>query len=263
MATDIAFALGALALLGSRVSPQAKLFLLALAIVDDIGAIVVIALFYSSDVDAWWLLGAVAVCVAVVGLRRAGLAHPAWFAIPGIALWICVHESGVHATIAGVVLAFLLPTAPGDDAGPVEQLEHTLHPWTGFVVVPLFALANAGVVLDGDSVRRAVTSPVTLGILTGLVIGKMLGIAVFAWVALRLRVAQLPAGLDGLQIGAVAIVAGIGFTVSLFVAELAFTGTTLADAKIGILAASIVAGVVGTGAVALASRRRVQHRVRP
>jgi NhaA family Na+:H+ antiporter len=199
------------------------------------------------------------VCAAVVVLRRFGLRHPAVYLVPGIALWICVHESGVHATIAGVILALLIPTSASHD-DPVERIERRFHPWTGFVVVPLFALANTGVAIDADSVERAVESPVTLGILTGLVIGKMLGIAVFSWAALRLRVARLPSGLDGLQIGAVAIVAGIGFTVSLFVAELAFSGAVLADAKIGILAASIVAGSCGLGAVALASRRGREQR---
>jgi NhaA family Na+:H+ antiporter len=255
MATDVAFALGVLALLGSRVRPEAKLFVLALAIVDDIGAIVVIAVFYSSGIDGWWLLGAAGACGAVVALRRAGLTNPACYVVPGIALWLCVREGGVHATIAAVVLALLLPTGPEGNRA-LERVEHHLHPFTGFVVVPLFALANAGVLLDADSLGRAFASPVTLGIVTGLVLGKMLGVGAFAWLALRLGIARRPPGLDGLQIGAVAIVAGIGFTVSLFVAELAFHGTTLADAKIGILAASVVAGGLGFAAVAFASRDR-------
>jgi NhaA family Na+:H+ antiporter len=256
MATDIAFALGVLALLGARVRPEAKLFLLALAIVDDIGAIVVIAIFYSSDVNGWWLVGALAVCVGVVLLRRIGFAHPSWFLVPGVALWICVHEAGVHATIAGVVLALLLPTGPGVAEGPLEKLENALHPLTSFVVVPLFALANAGVVLDADTVRRAVESPVTIGIVTGLVVGKMLGITAFAWVGVKLGVARLPAGLDLTQVFGVSVVAGIGFTVSLFVAELAYSGSILSDAKIGILAASVLAGLLGALALALASRHR-------
>jgi len=263
MATDIAFALGVLALLGSRVRPEAKLFLLALAIVDDIGAILVIAVFYSSDVSVGWLLAAAAVCAAVVVGRRFGVEHPAWFLVPGIALWICVHESGVHATIAGVALAFLLPTGPGREDGPVERLEHGLHPLTSFVIVPLFALANAGVLLDGERVLRAFESPVTLGVVTGLVLGKMIGITLFALLALRLRIARLPPGLDGAQIAAVSIVAGIGFTVSLFVAELAFRGSTLAEAKIGILVASVLAGSAGMVAVVLASRRRAGQDATP
>jgi len=260
MATDIAFALGVLALLGSRVRPEAKLFLLALAIVDDIGAIVVIAIFYSSGIEGWWLLGALATCVGIVLLARATPAHVAWFAVPGIALWVCVHEAGVHATIAGVVLAVLLPTAPGTDAGPVEKLEHSLHPWTSFLVVPLFALANAGVVLGGGTIDRALHSSVTVGIVVGLVVGKTVGIGLFSWLALKLGVARLPPGLDGLQVAAVAVVAGIGFTVSLFVAELAFTGATLADAKVGILVASLSAAILGFGVITLAARLRSPRR---
>ena len=258
MATDIAFALGVLALLGSRVRPEAKLFLLSLAIVDDIGAIVVIALFYSSGVQVAWLLAALAVCGATLALRRVGVMHPVGYVVPGIVLWICTHESGVHATIAGIALALLLPTGRGDDAGPVERLEHGLHPFTSFLVVPLFALANAGVLVGGDRVQRAFESPVTLGVVTGLVLGKMIGISVFAWLAVRLGVARLPRGLDHVQILAVAIVAGIGFTVSLFVAELAFSGSLLAEAKIGILCASSIAAVTGIAAVALASRRHAE-----
>jgi len=257
MATDIAFALGVLALLGSRVRPEAKLFLLALAIVDDIGAIIVIAVFYSSNVDALWLLAAVGVCLVVVLMRRFGLAHPGSYLVPGIALWFCVHEAGVHATIAGVVLAFLLPATPGPDDGPVEKLEHALHPWTGFLIVPLFALANAGVELGGAALERAVSSPVTLGVATGLVVGKTLGITLFAFVALRLGLAHLPRGLTKGQILPVSVVAGIGFTVSLFVAELSFTGRLLDDAKIGVLVASLVAAIVGT--VMVMARRTVDE----
>jgi NhaA family Na+:H+ antiporter len=262
MATDIAFALGVLGLLGSRVRPEAKLFLLALAIVDDIGAILVIAIFYSSDVSVWWLLAAAVVCVAVVTLRRVGVAHPVWYLLPGIALWVCVHESGVHATIAGVVLAFLLPAGPGSEDGPLEKLEHGLHPLTSFIIIPLFALANAGVALSGDTLSGAAESPVTIGIVVGLVVGKTIGITGFAWAGVRLGLARLPAGLDLAQIFAVAIVAGIGFTVSLFVAELAFTAPTLAFAKVGILAASLLAGGLGIGAVVLASRRRAVEQPR-
>lgn len=257
MATDIAFALGVLALLGPRVRPETKLFLLALAIVDDVGAILVIALFYSSDVSAVWLVGAAVACGGVLAIRRLGLTNLAWYAAPAVALWVCAHEAGVHTTIAGVVLAFLLPTAPGDEDGPVERLEHALHPWTALLVVPLFALATAGVVIDGGTLSRAFASPITLGIVSGLVVGKILGISLFAWLALRFGLARLPEGLDRVQIVAVSIVAGIGFTVSLFVAELAFAGPAVALAKIGILAASLASGLLGLVAVTVVSRRSI------
>jgi Na+:H+ antiporter, NhaA family len=257
MATDIAFALGVLALLGPRVRPEAKLFLLALAIVDDVGAIIVIAVFYASDVDALWLLGAVGMCLVVVMLRRLGLVHPWVYLVPAVALWLCVHEAGVHATIAGVALALLLPTSRGAADGPVEKLEDALHPWTAFLVVPLFALANAGVELGGSALERALDSPVTLGITTGLVVGKVLGITLFVVLALRLGVAHLPDGLTLGQVVPVAMVAGIGFTVSLFVAELSFAGPLLADAKVGVLVASLVAAVAGT--VAIATRRTIRE----
>ena len=245
MATDIAFSLGVLAVLGTSVSSGVKLFLLTLAIVDDIGAILVIAIFYTSDLRPVWLLGALG-AVAVVGLmRRVGVQHPGLYVIPGFALWLCLYESGVHATIAGVVLGLLTPVIPGPSAGPAERLEHRLHPWSSFLVVPLFALANAGVLLGAGAIERAGTSAVTWGIAVGLVVGKMLGITALTLLALRLGLGRLPAGMRARQVVGVGAVAGIGFTVSLFVADLSFTGALLDDAKIGILGASVVAGVLG------------------
>ena len=245
MATDIAFSLGVLALLGSHVSSGVKLFLLTLAIVDDIGAILVIAIFYTSDLEPEWLLGALGAIVVVVLMRRLGVQHPALYLIPGFVLWLCMYESGVQATIAGVVLGLLTPVIPGPTAGPAERLEHRLHPWSSFLVVPLFALANAGVVLGADAIERAGTSAVTWGIAVGLVVGKVLGITILTLLALRLGLGRLPTGMRARQVVGVAAVAGIGFTVSLFVADLAFTGALLDDAKIGILGASVVAAVLG------------------
>jgi NhaA family Na+:H+ antiporter len=245
MATDIAFSLGVLAVLGSSVSSGVKLFLLTLAIVDDIGAILVIAIFYTSDLEPVWLLGALGAIVVVVLMRRFGMQHPALYLIPGLLLWLCTYESGIHATIAGVVLGLLTPVVPGPTAGPAERLEYRLHPWSSFLVVPLFALANAGVVIGAAAIERAGASAVTWGIAVGLVIGKTVGITAFTLVALRLGVGRLPAGMRARQIVGVAAVAGIGFTVSLFVADLSFTGVLLDDAKIGILGASIVAGILG------------------
>jgi NhaA family Na+:H+ antiporter len=245
MATDIAFSLGVLAVLGTSVSSGVKLFLLTLAIVDDIGAILVIAIFYTSDLRPVWLLGALG-AVAVVGLmRRFGLQHPWMYVIPGFALWLCLYESGVHATIAGVILGLLTPVIPGPTAGPAERLEHRLHPWSSFLVVPLFALANAGVVLGAGAIERASASAVTWGIAVGLIVGKVLGITTLTLLALRLGLGRLPAGMRARQVVGVAAVAGIGFTVSLFIADLSFTGALLDDAKIGILGASVVAGALG------------------
>jgi Na+:H+ antiporter, NhaA family len=245
MATDIAFSLGVLALLGSNVSRGAKLFLLTLAIVDDIGAIIVIALFYTSDLQPVWFVG-VAVAVALVfALRRVGLTHPAVYLVPAVVLWVSLHDSGVHATIAGVLLGLLTPVIPGDEPGPAERLEHRLHPWSSFVVVPLFALANAGVLLGGNAVERARDSAVTWGIAVGLVVGKTVGITALTLLGLALGLGRLPAGMRRVHVVGVAAVAGIGFTVSLFVADLSFTGALLDEAKIGILGASVVAGILG------------------
>ncbi len=256
MATDIAFAIGVLALLGSRVSSGMKVFLLTLAIVDDIGAIVVIALFYSKGVSASWLVGAAVVLVVIVAMRKVGFTSPWWYVLPAIALWIATEESGVHATIAGVALGLLTPAAPGPAEGPLERLEPRLHPWSSFLVVPLFALANAGVVLTGGALGDASASSVAWGIVLGLVVGKTVGIAGFTALGLRLGWGRLPAGVRALDVVAVAAVAGIGFTVSLFVADLAFVDPLLAEAKVGILAASAVAGTLGAILVRVLVRPR-------
>src|SRR5262249_48880257 len=164
MATDIAFAVGVLALLGPRVPTSLKLFLLTLAIVDDIGAIVVIALFYSSGVDGWWLAGAAAVVVLVLVMSRVHIDHPLAYVVPGIALWWCLHEAGVEPTLAGVILGLLTPARPRRGVHVLERLELRLHPFSTFVIVPIFALANAGVVFGGDAVEHALASRVTIGI---------------------------------------------------------------------------------------------------
>jgi len=282
MATDIAMAVGVLSLLGSRVSSSLKLFLLALAIVDDIGAIVVIAVFYSDGIE----LGALAVAVALVaviwGLRRLGVRPIPIYVATGAALWLAVHQAGLHATIAGVVLGLLAPTRPlrrredvSDDklrdvstpetaretvvlaresVSVVAWLEHLLHPWSSLVIVPVFALANAGVVLSADALGDAATSRITYGVLVGLVVGKLVGVSLFAWLAVRLGIGVLPEDVRWGGIVGVAAVAGIGFTVSIFVTGLAFDDPGLQDqAKIGILAASLLAG--GLGAVLLQRSR--------
>jgi NhaA family Na+:H+ antiporter len=240
MATDIAFALGVLALLGDRVPTGLKVFLAALAIVDDIGAILVIAIFYSRGV-AWGALGAaVMLLLLAAGANRAGVRNPWAYAAIGLGLWVAVLASGVHATVAGVLMAMTIPMST------LLRLEHVLLRPVAFGILPLFALSNAGLSLSADSSGSAVASPVAIGVFAGLVLGKPLGIAVFSWLAVRLGVASLPTGVTWPMIGATGIVAGIGFTMSLFIAGLAFANADLLDAaKFGVLVASSVAGVTG------------------
>ena len=245
MATDIAFAVGVLALLGARVPSRLKLFLLTFAIVDDIGAIVVIALFYSRGLDVWWLAGAAGAILLVLVMARLGVHHPLWYVLPGVALWVCLLESGVEATLAGVALGLLCPARPRGGRPVLERLEHHLLPWSSFLVVPVFALANAGVVLTADSIDAALRSRITIGIVVGLVVGKFVGIMGATTLGLRSGVGRLPEGVTQRQIAGVAVLGGIGFTVALFVSDLTFHGTALDHAKIGVLGASVIAAVLG------------------
>jgi NhaA family Na+:H+ antiporter len=290
MATDIAFALGVLALLGKRVPIGLKVFLAALAIVDDLGAVIVIALFYTGEL-AWNALGlAGIVLVALIIINRLDVRHPGPYALLGIVLWLAFLRSGVHATLAGVVLAMtipartridaksfvalgrayldefeaagaggrrLLPTpaqqaalrgleqAAEDVQAPLQRIEHGLQAWVSFGIIPLFALANAGVAVIGN-LAASLTHPVALGVALGLLIGKPIGILCFTWLAIRTGLAVPPAGVGTGHLVGVSLLGGIGFTMSLFIANLAF-GTTdaLAIAKIGILSASTVAGIAG------------------
>ncbi len=251
MATDIAFAVGVLALLGDRIPSGLKIFLLSLAIVDDIGAIVVIALFYSDGIELGWFMGAGAGILAIVGLRRLRVPWVPIYVVVGTVVWFATLRSGVHATIAGAALGLLAPARPTDPHGQevmsvAERLEHLLHPWTSFVVIPLFALANAGVMLSLDALRAAAASPVTLGVFVGLVAGKIIGITGASWIAIKLNLGQAPEGVGWRHLLGAAAVAGIGFTVSLFITGLAFDDAELVDtAKLGILLASVLAGVIG------------------
>lgn len=245
MATDIAFAVGVLALLGPRVPSSLKLFLLTLAIVDDIGAIVVIALFYSRGLDGWWLGGALLVTLLVVVMSRLQVDHPIAYVIPAVVLWWCLHEAGVEPTLAGVVLGLLTPARPRRGVPVLERLEGALHPFSSFVIVPIFAVANAGVVLSGDAIDHALSSRVTIGIVAGLVVGKFVGILGASTLAVRTRLGTLPAGTGLRHVAGVAVLGGIGFTVSLFITDLAFRGEVIDDAKIGVLAASALAAVLG------------------
>lgn len=288
MATDIAFALGVLALLGSRVPVSLKIFLTAVAIVDDLGAVLVIALFYTGDI-AWLSL---AIGGVIFGLMIAGSAahirYPAFYAILGAALWLAFLKSGVHATVAGVLAALTIPSRRAIDPAtfetesrailqslivgdrdpdtsiqqdrqeavqalahlsegtetPLQRLEHALHPWVTFFIMPVFALANAGVTFTGGIGPEG--RPAALGIVTGLVVGKPLGIALFSWLSVRMGLAALPSGVTWRQLFGVGALAGIGFTMSLFIAELAFDGSPLLDsAKLGILGGSVIAGLAG------------------
>ncbi|HEX4532303.1 MAG TPA: Na+/H+ antiporter NhaA [Acidimicrobiia bacterium] len=245
MATDIAFAVGVLAILGARVPSSLKLFLLTLAIVDDIGAILVIALFYSSGVEPLWLLGGIAVVGLVSVMSRLGVDRPLAYVIPGALLWLCLYEAGIEPTLAGVVLGLLTPALPRRGRPVLERLESGLHPVSSFVIVPVFALANAGVVLTGDAIDHALASRVTVGIVAGLVVGKFVGISGATLLAVRLRIGRLPDDLGLAHLFGVATLGGIGFTVSLFITDLAFRGQVIDDAKIGVLAASALAAVIG------------------
>jgi Na+:H+ antiporter, NhaA family len=241
-ATDIAFAVGLIALLGDRVSDGTRVFLLAVAIVDDIIAIAIIAIFYAEAVSLLWLLAAAVLLVVIKVFPRL------WIPL-GIMLWIAVYKSGVHATIAGVTVGLLLPVAMG------ERVEHRLHPWSAFVVVPLFALANAGIALGGGALDAAFSSTLTWAIIAGLVAGKLIGVSGATLVALRAG-GTLPEGMPRAQLYGVAAAAGIGFTVSLFIADLAFEGhpALVEQAKVGIFAGSLLAGLLGWAVLSRARR---------
>ena len=253
IATDIAFVLGALSLLGSRAPAGLRLFLLAIAIIDDIGAIIVIALFYSDGIELDAVAGAVAFIVLVVAMRRLHVTEPIAYVLPAVALWSLLHESGVHATIAGVALGLLTPARSVGGRAVLDDLQHRLHPISALVIVPLFALANAGVRLRADALRDAAGSTIAWGVIIGLVAGKTAGITGATLLARRLRVGELPEGVETRHLIGGAALAGIGFTVALFIAELTFEGTdALAAAKIAILVASIVAGTIGAVVLSLA-----------
>ncbi len=296
MATDIAFALGVLALLGRRIPMELRVFMLGLAVVDDLGAIAVIAVAYTETIDFGQLGMAAGLIVAMIVVNRLGLRQPPVTAALAFLIWVAVLKSGVHATVAGVLIAGLTPArsmvsreefaseseallaeyrtamAAGDheraDAilgeveeisqsteAPLERLERLIHPWSSYVILPLFALANAGIEFSHGSFSQAISSSVTIGVFAGLVIGKLVGITLFPFVASRLGIVELPRGISWLHVTGVALVGGIGFTVAIFVTGLAFDDHVIVDnAKMGILAASLVAGLVGYGVLRLAAR---------
>ncbi|MFF8101550.1 Na+/H+ antiporter NhaA [Streptomyces sp. NPDC016640] len=246
MATDIAFAMGVLALLGRRASTGAKLFLLSVAIVDDILAIAVIAVFYTDRVRPVWLAGAMAGLLVAAGMRGLGVNSP-WAYVPvGVLIWFATLESGVHATLAGVALGLLTPARPVAGRNVLDDLERSLHPVSAFLVIPIFALANAGVDLRGGALGDPFDQPLTWAIITGLVVGKIIGIGGPTYLVHRLGGAVLPADMHNREILGAAALGGIGFTVSLFITDLAFTDAALiGQAKVGIFAGSAVAALIG------------------
>ena len=296
MATDTAFALGVLALLGRRAPPVLTALLLTIAVIDDLGAMTVMAVFYSDGPDPAWIAAAIA-CLAVVALlNRLHVRHLLPYLVLGALAWVATAAAGVHPTVIGVALGLLTPARPfqpqvavaeaagraADDVetspatadvnaaqwrrlallsreaiSPVTRIEHALHPWTSMLVVPVFALANAGIVLGGDALSSAAGSAVTLGVVLGLVVGKPLGLVGGAWLAVRLGLADRPRGVGWNHMVGLGGIAGIGFTISLFVTGLAFEDVgTLAAAKVGILAGSIASATLGVVVLLLADRRR-------
>jgi NhaA family Na+:H+ antiporter len=290
MATDIAFVVGILALLGNRVPLALKIFILALAIVDDLGAVLVIAIFYTSNISLTSLMIAGGLIVLLIAMNRLGVRSLLIYTFVGIALWLAFLKSGVHATVAGVLLAFTIPVSSRintmkfknetenllkdfDNAGehgedvltnsermtiidqienncekiltPLQRFEHGLHPWVSFFIMPVFALANAGVTI-GSGLTSALTHPVSIGIILGLFIGKQIGIFGFSYLAVKLKLASEPEGVSWKKIYAASVLAGIGFTMSLFIANLAFNSPELLNiSKVGILAGSLLSGIVG------------------
>jgi Na+:H+ antiporter, NhaA family len=255
-ATDIAFAVGILALLARWVPPALKLLLLTIAIVDDVIAIAIIALFYSSGISVAWL-GAVAVgLLAMVAMRRAGVQRIALYVPIGAFVWVAMLESGVHATIAGVAVGLLTPTGAIGGRQVLEQLEHRLHPITSALIVPLFALANAGIALSGEMLSDAASSGIAWAIAVGLVVGKPLGIATTVLLLVRLGVGHIHESLRALHIWGMAALAGIGFTVSLFITQLAYEVPRTVDAaKLGVFAGSIVSAALGAAILIVRGRR--------
>jgi NhaA family Na+:H+ antiporter len=292
MATDIAFAVGVLALFGSRIPSPARIFLLTLAIVDDLGAIAVIAVFYTDDLSPQWLIAAAALTALAVLMRLLNVWYAPVYLVIGVLLWVAMLESGVHATIAGVIMGLIIAARPlldpavahdeaqelakdgltleeterlvkltRDAQPPAARIQHQNHRFSSFLVLPLFALANAGVPLSPELVAAAAGSAVTLGIVLGLVIGKTVGITLTTWVVVKLGVGRMPRGTSWPLLAAIAAVAGIGFTVALFITELAFREgdpVLTEEGKIGVLAASIVAALIGGLAVHLAAPRTPQ-----
>ncbi|OFC62025.1 Na+/H+ antiporter NhaA [Candidatus Erwinia dacicola] len=246
-ATDIPFALGILALLGSRVPPTLKMFLMALAVIDDLGAIVIIAFFYTRDLSLVSLGVAAASIAVLVILNLCGVRKTSVYLLVGMVLWVAELKSGFHATLAGVIVGLLIPLKKQDGHSPSIELEHGLHPWVSWLILPLFAFANAGVSLTGVSID-GMFSMVPLGIIFGLLVGKPLGITLICWLSVKLKIAALPENTKMVDIAAVGVLCGIGFTMSIFIASLAFDAAheeMVTLAKLGILSGSMLSAILG------------------
>lgn len=245
MATDIAFALGVLALLGNKVPVSLKVFLTAFAIIDDMGAIIIIALFYAGELSLLYLALALAIFAGLLVLNRLGVRRLAFYLILGVLMWYFMLKSGIHATLTGVLLAFAIPFGRGDEESPSYKLQHFLHKPVAFAIMPLFALANTGIVLTGKWMEGLVT-PNSLGIFAGLFVGKPLGIVLFSLLAVKMGLSQLPAGVFWKHIIGVGFLGGIGFTMSIFITILAFGDPEIVqDSKTAVLLSSLLAGTMG------------------
>ena len=245
MATDIAFALGVISLLGKRVPNSLKIFLAALAIADDLGAILVIAIFYTNELHWMQLLYSAGILIALIALNRFGVKKLIYYIIPGIFLWYFVHHSGIHATIAGVLLALTIPTNTVKDESPLEKLEHLLVRPVNFLIMPIFALANTNIRFENKMID-GLSSPLGLGIICGLVLGKPIGVSLFSWLSVKLGIAKLPNKVNWRHIFGLGLLAGIGFTMSVFIALLSFSTIEYQiQAKFAILVSSVLAGISG------------------
>ena len=267
VATDIALAVGLLALVGTNAVSSLRSFLLALAVIDDIGAILIIALVYSAGVSASWSLFAAITVALIYLLNRFGVRSTFAYILFGVALWYCMYRSGVHPTLAGVILGLMTPNilnanpklqdAEDGQVSVIEWLEHTIHPWSSFVIVPLFAFANTGVVITMDSINDALSSPMAWGIFAGLVIGKPIGVLASVFIARKINLGQYPQGAKGVDVLATGSAAGIGFTVAIFIANLAFSDPATQDlAVFAVIIASLVSAVLSILLFKLVSRKR-------
>jgi len=257
-ATDIAFALGILLLLGHRAPVELKILLLAIAIIDDLGAITIIALFYTANLDLEPLFYALACLGALIGLNRSRIGSLWPYILVGAVLWVLVLKSGVHATLAGVVTAAFIPLRT-PNSSPLHRLEHGLHPWVAFGILPIFALANAGVALSGLQ-WSALLTPLTLGIAAGLVIGKQVGVFGAIWLAVKTGLARKPEAVSWGQLYGLACLTGVGFTMSLFIGGLAFADpAVMTDVRIGVLTGSLISALSGIAALVLAAKKPVRN----